>query len=166
MPNNLASWRIWWILVGIGVFLVVGAALPPFVAEPWQHVLMHAFSMVCHQLPDRSPHIADISFAVCHRCYGIYTGLLLSTVAFLILRHWDYWISPRIKLLLVVFALPLVVDWAVNFTPLPDNTPVSRMVTGGLLGLAVGFVAVRAFLGTSKQQAQPTKGSGTVSGVS
>lgn len=151
MSQQRSYWLTWATLVCVSVFVVVLPLLPPFVSEPWRHTLMHAFSMVCHQLPNRSPHIDGVSFAVCHRCLGVYTGLLIATFVFLVIRRWDGWIGNRLKVLLAIFALPLVIDWGLNYTPLPDNTPVSRMITGGMLGLALGYVAVRGILQAVQQ---------------
>ncbi|HEY3103646.1 MAG TPA: DUF2085 domain-containing protein, partial [Pyrinomonadaceae bacterium] len=38
------------------------------------------FSFLCHQIPERSFHIAGHKFAVCSRCTGLYSGFAFATL--------------------------------------------------------------------------------------
>jgi len=96
-----------------------------FVALP----LRHAFSLVCHQLPDRSFGIFGAPIAVCARCLGIYLGSALG----LLLRT-----SRRIALHLLLAAVALnALDWLAEAARLYSNWLTARFV----LGLALGAVA-------------------------
>lgn len=44
-------------------------------------------SIVCHQLPERSFHIAGAQLPVCARCTGLYVGGLVGIIAWLVRRH-------------------------------------------------------------------------------
>lgn len=138
------------VLLGLGlIVLVVMALLPPFVSASFADVLMAAFDHVCHQLPDRSPHIDGVSLAVCHRCFGAYVGLASGSIVFTISRGKSL-ISWSPVLLLVMAALPGVVDWSGDVAGLWTNTPISRLITGGWFGLWAGMLlgsAVQGILG-------------------
>lgn len=129
---------------GLGV-LVVLATLPPFVSEAAAEALMAAFAPVCHQLPGRSPHIDGTALAVCHRCYGAYLGLLGGSLVFLLSRGNAL---PSLKplLILVVAAVPGVIDWSGDVVGLWTNAPISRMITGGWFGLLAGMLLASAVL--------------------
>ncbi|MBU6997442.1 MAG: DUF2085 domain-containing protein [Theionarchaea archaeon] len=86
------------------------------------------FSPVCHQLPQRSFHIAGHQLPVCARCTGIYLGALIgSSVA-------SGTSPPRWVLMAAVF--PLVLDGGTQLLFRESNN-ILRLATG----LAAGFVA-------------------------
>lgn len=132
----------WLVAVGAVGTLAVLAALPPVVGGEAGHVLHHAFSAVCHQLPDRSPHLAGGPIALCHRCFGILLGLVagvaaapalgavrLGRVAGAAQARW-----------LVAALVPTAADWALGASGVWPNTPLSRMATGAVFGLVAGGV--------------------------
>ncbi|MFP4227238.1 MAG: DUF2085 domain-containing protein [Salinivenus sp.] len=126
------------------------ALLPPVVSPGLRAVLMEGFSSVCHQLPDRSPHVQGIAFAVCDRCLGIYTGLVLGTAV--TGWRWAAWAAVRrwglLPLLLVL--VPVGVDWVGPVLGLWESTPLSRVLTGGLAGVGGGaFVVDRVLAAVS-----------------
>ncbi|MDE2997241.1 MAG: DUF2085 domain-containing protein [Bacteroidota bacterium] len=131
--------------IGLGLLMVM-ALLPPFVSEPIRDALMHAFAPVCHQLPARSPHIDGVSFAVCHRCFGAYTGLFAGSIVYLFVRTWPKGIRPALALL--VAAVPGVIDWSGEVLGIWTNTPVSRMMTGAFFGVLAGLLLASAVLDT------------------
>lgn len=137
-------------LLGLGLWtLVILVILPPFVSPSFADVLMAAFDPVCHQLFDRSPHIDGTSFAVCHRCFGAYVGLAAGSLLFTVrrgrsLKGW----SPF--LILVMAALPGVIDWSGDVLGFWTNTPASRLVTGGWFGLWAGMLLGSAVQGELK----------------
>ncbi len=100
------------------------------------------FAPLCHQLDDRCFHIDGNKFAVCVRCFGIYTGFFAGTILYrLIYRGNKFLKMPR----LIYFLVPLVLLFAdvlleyLNF--IPDNY-YTRIVTGGLTGLISAFFIV------------------------
>lgn len=134
--------------LGIGIGLVVAVTLPPFVPASTRSLLMAAFSGVCHQLPDRSPHVAGIAFAVCFRCYGIYWGLPIAALLFPAidrrLRRFDR-LAPFV---LGASLLPVGVDWTLEAFGLVAGSQTVRLVTGLVFGLAAGYYLVSAIAGS------------------
>jgi uncharacterized membrane protein len=109
---------------------------------------MRVFEPFCHQMLSRSPHLWGVQLAVGHRVYGLLMGLPLGAVAFAALVRHDpalRWWAPQI---FAVSALPMVVGWALGWFGLWPNTPLSRMLTGGLFGVAAGYWLTRAILGS------------------
>jgi uncharacterized membrane protein len=135
------------ILLGSGlVTLVILVLLPPFVSIAVADGLMAAFDPVCHQLFDRSPHVDGTPFAVCHRCFGAYVGLAAGSIIFTTSsgRSLPSW-SPF--LLLVLAAIPGVIDWGGEFLGFWTNTPNSRLITGGWFGFWTGMLLGSAVQG-------------------
>ncbi len=125
-------------------FLVLLASLPPFVAESGRSILMDAFSIVCHQLPSRSPHIDGVPLAVCHRCYATYLGFPIAALLFRTFRGaWPFSVRSA-PWMLGLAVLPAVVDWGGDVVGIWQNSVGSRMVTGGIMGVAAGYFLVAA----------------------
>ena len=136
--------KTWTLSLGLGASLVTLASLPPFLGESGRHLIMEAFSGVCHQLPDRSPHINEVSLAVCHRCYATYWGLPGAALLFGLFRGaWPFTIRSA-PWFLGAAIVPAVIDWGGDVLGFWSNTPISRMLTGGLMGLAACYFLVAA----------------------
>jgi uncharacterized membrane protein len=91
------------------------------------------FSYICHQIPERSLHIAGHQMAVCSRCFGVYVGLLAGMLVYPLWRSIDEVDAiPRIWLFLSL--VPISIDWSLTIFGIWENTHVSRFVTGALLG--------------------------------
>jgi len=123
---------------------------------------MQAFAGVCHQLPSRSPHIDGVALAVCHRCLGTYLGLPAAVLIFSSLRGLWPFSRKAAPWVLLGAAIPAIVDWSGDVLGIWTNTPVSRMITGGILGLFAGYFLVAAivdaFVGRKRNRA-PASGS-------
>jgi len=134
----------WALTMGVTSLLVGLAFAPPFVSEAARVFIMQAFSGVCHQLSSRSPHIDGVALGVCHRCFGTYAGFPAAALLYGALRgFWPF--STRIApWILVIGVLPAVVDWSGDVLGIWMNTPVSRIITGGFLGLVAGYFLVAA----------------------
>ncbi len=154
--------RFWWgwslALVVTGL-LVVLVTLPPFVGASTRSLIMTGFSSVCHQLPDRSPHIDGVALAVCHRCYGIYWGLFLAVIAFLVMHRWDAWLYRRAPMVLVMSLVPAGIDWLGDIFGVWANTPHSRLFTGMVFGIVAGYYVARGvveiFIGRAGRESVP-----------
>jgi uncharacterized membrane protein len=90
------------------------------------------FSNVCHQMPDRSFIFAGFPFAVCHRCSGIYLGLMLGTLfKNPLLKH-----SPGIRRAWVLASIvPLLIDVLLPLAGLWTGSTTGRFLTGLLFGI-------------------------------
>lgn len=107
-----------------------------------------AFSHLCHQLSDRSFFIAGHQFAVCARCTGLYVGFTTATLGYPLCRSLRRTDTPRRKWLFLATA-PLVIDFALGYFGIWENTHLSRFVTGALLGSVAVFYVVPGFIDLS-----------------
>lgn len=129
----------------LGVAAVVAAPLLVEARPVLAGWLYAAFDRVCHQIAERSFHLAGHPLAVCHRCTGLYAGGLaglvllprLSGIADRLLA------SPR---WIPALALPLLADWTLwghwswlRFaTGLLAAAPVTVLVQAAIRQLARG----------------------------
>ena len=102
----------------------------------------HAGSLVCHQRPERSFHLAGAKLPVCARCFGLYlsgaVGLMVAS------RRRGSISAATSRLLLVIAALPIAVTVALEWLGLIHTTNIVRMLTGLPLGFAAAVVIVRS----------------------
>ena len=130
------------------LLLVVGvASAPPWLPSAWREAVMGAFAPFCHQMPARSPHLQGVALAVCHRCYGVYWGLPLAVLLAPFLAPWAGWFHRNARYVLLGALLPAGMDWLMGLSGVWSNVPLSRLLTGGLFGLAAGYYLLQAALG-------------------
>lgn len=106
------------------------------------------FATLCHQRPERSYFIDGHQLAVCSRCTGIYAGFALTLLLYPLIRSLKNPIMPRPSWLLLA-ALPVAIDFGVNFFGFWQNTHTSRLLTGAFLGGAVVFYVMPAIIDLS-----------------
>lgn len=128
-----------------GVCMLVVA--PPFLGEPVQAGLMQAFHAVCHQLPDRSFHVGGVALAVCHRCTGIYAGLLLGALLFPLVARHDAVLWPHSRTALFASLVPMAVDWTGDVLGVFTNTPTTRVATGFVFGVVAAYLLAHGLAG-------------------
>jgi uncharacterized membrane protein len=100
--------------------------------------LYKAFSLVCHQIPERSFHLAGHQFGVCSRCTGLYAGFAVAAVAYPLIRSLKTTQTPP-RLWLILAAVPLLIDFALGYFSIWPNNHLSRFSTGALLGAVAVF---------------------------
>ena len=100
-----------------------------------------AFALVCHQLDERSFHLAGFKLAVCARCLGLYAGALAGALLYPLARPLVRRDLPA-RGWLVAAAVPTTIDFALGFFHVWENTHASRFLTALLLGVAVAFYFV------------------------
>jgi uncharacterized membrane protein len=105
-----------------------------------------AGSIVCHQRPERSFHLAGIQLPVCARCFGLYLSGALGLTAGLALasRARRAPSGATVRNLLAVAALPIALSVGLEWLGLIHTTNVQRMLTGLPLGFVAGVVIVRS----------------------
>ena len=138
------AWAASAAVVGFWVILTIAAPLAK--AEGVTAVsapLYHFFSFICHQIPERSLHVAGFQLAVCSRCFGVYFGLLAGILAYPLWRSIDE-IDPLPRIWLFLSLIPISVDWSLTVFGIWENTHLSRFVTGSLLGFACATYIVPA----------------------
>jgi len=154
-----------WALISIGSLLFIAAIVGAPLALNSGYLLIalpiyHGFSLVCHQIPERSFFIAGHPFAVCARCFGLYAGFALAAIVYPLVRSLRTTDAPPRKWLFVATA-PLLIDYALGVLGIWSNTHTSRFMTGALLGAVSVFYVMPGLLGlglllSSKKKAAQT----------
>ena len=103
------------------------------------------FSLMCHQMPDRSFHLEGEKFGVCSRCFGVYFGLFFGFVIYPLWRRIDE-TEPISRIWLFLSLIPIGVDWSLGVFGLWENTFTSRFITGLILGAACATYIVPAIV--------------------
>lgn len=139
-----------WLIISLGSVLIVSAIIAAPLALSsghliWALPLYHAFSLVCHQIPERSFFIAGQPFAVCARCFGLYAGFTLATIAYPLVCSLKKTDAPPRKWLFIA-AVPLVIDYGLGAFGIWNNTHTSRFITGALLGAVAVFYTMPGLL--------------------
>jgi uncharacterized membrane protein len=96
------------------------------------------YGRVCHQIDDRSFHIAGHPLAVCSRCLGLYAGYLAGLIVYPFARSLTQTELPQRSWLIVALA-PIAVDVGGGFLGIFENTLASRALTGLIAGAAGAF---------------------------
>src|SRR5712671_6950370 len=107
------------------------------------------FSFVCHQIPERSFHLAGHQFGVCSRCTGLYAGFAVAALVYPLARSLQRTDTPS-RRWLVLATLPLVVDFALGYFSIWENTHLSRFLTGALLSSVAVFYIMPGLIDLSQ----------------
>jgi uncharacterized membrane protein len=119
--------------------LIVAAPLSQAYGHPAiASSLYKTFSFVCHQIPERSFHLAGHQFGVCSRCTGLYAGFAVAALIYPLARSLKRNDTPS-RIWLVLATIPLIVDFALGYFSIWENTHLSRFLTGALLSSAAVF---------------------------
>ena len=92
------------------------------------------FSVLCHQDPERSFHLAGHPVACCHRCLAIYGACAAAGVAFGLLRG-----RVRVPEMWEIGTLlaPAAIDVLGGLAGLWESTLLSRLASGALVGIGM-----------------------------
>jgi uncharacterized membrane protein len=143
------AYRIWAmttavVLVWIGL-IVAAPLLASSGASNASSPIYSFFSYICHQIPERSLHLAGFHMAVCSRCFGVYFGLFAATLAYPFLRPIDE-TEPLPRIWLFLSLVPITIDWLLTIFGIWENTHLSRFLTGMVLGGACAMFIVPALV--------------------
>lgn len=135
-PSRMATVRLMMIAAGAGLWLALPAA-PLLAANSFPRaagLIYLLFSPVCHQLAERSFACQGFPWAVCHRCSGIYLGLLLGLLLpfklcllATALRRRRAWVC--------LASAPLLLDVLLGRVQIWQSQAVVRFGTGLLFGI-------------------------------
>lgn len=146
---------------GLGVYLTTLAlalvwilliCLPPWLMAEGMVTLAQigyrTFSIICHQIPERSWQIAGLPLAVCSRCTAIYVGAVLGLLLYPIIRQTPLLIrlTHHSRRLLALGLLPMLADVAFDLSGIRANTFSTRAITGGIAGVAISLYLLPAIL--------------------
>ena len=139
LPINIFAWSVVTSISLIVVGLIVSAPLAKEYGHPaFAATIYKAFSFVCHQIPERSFHLAGHQFGVCSRCTGLYAGFAVAALGYPLVRSLKSASTPP-RLWLILAALPLVIDFGLGYFSIWQNNQLSRFTTGALLGAVAVF---------------------------
>jgi uncharacterized membrane protein len=110
-------------------------------------ILYQCFSAICHQIPERSFHYLGYPLGVCSRCTGIYGGFLAGLLLYPLLRNIRDGRLPA-RWWLVAAAIPMLIDFAGDYTRILANTFSSRALTGLLFGSVTAFFILPGLVAT------------------
>jgi len=127
------------ILAALVAVLLGLAALPVATGPGVGLLVMDLLSPLCHQLRDRSFHVAGVQMGLCHRCTGILSGMAFALLLPLAPRR-----SVSSATLLGVALLPVALDWSIDAAGIWANTTASRLLTGLWAGTVIGLLVGRA----------------------
>jgi uncharacterized membrane protein len=127
--NLEMSWSKW--MLAPLAFALTPVAVPYLLTRGYAAIaflLQHAFSLICHQWPERSFFLFGAPVAVCARCLGIYLGAAIGML---------FRTSRRIALQLLIAAAALTAaDWLTEAAGMHGNWMTMRFVLGLALGTA------------------------------
>jgi uncharacterized membrane protein len=136
-PGLTAAAVAWLTLIVASPLALANGRLPTL-----SMAVYHAGSLVCHQRPERSFHLAGAQLPVCARCFGLYLSGAVGLVAASRRRRS---LSPATsRVLLALAAMPIAITVALEWLGLIHTTNVVRMLTGLPLGFAAAVVIVRS----------------------
>ncbi len=146
LSNPIFKARVFIILLsGLGFLMVLGAPSLAAGGHFFLSALVYTvFSPICHQMPERSFELLGFPWAVCHRCCGIYLGVLLAAVFYTAIPRRltshemrRYWVAAA--------TAPLLMDVGLTAAGVWNNAPLSRLCTGFLFGSMLSSLLVPAF---------------------
>ena len=150
IPSDLArffraqAFRAWGVAAAVVFAWVLAIVVAPFFYGNTVSSSIYSFySYICHQMPDRSLHLAGHPLAVCTRCFGVYFGLLAGLSIYPLWRRVDD-IEPLPRFWLFLSLVPIAVDWSLTVFGVWENTHLSRFLTGLILGTACATYIVPA----------------------
>ena len=154
---------IWSLLALVGLLIVIATVAAPASLSRghagFSEGLYRAFSYLCHQIPERSFHLAGHPFAVCSRCTGLYAGFAFATLALPLVRSLKRTDTPRV-IWLFLSAVPLAIDFGLTYFEIWQNNHFTRVTTGALFGAVAAIYVVPGLIELSvKLQRRLTKSS-------
>ena len=132
-----AAYFVWLALATFGVAVIAAVVAAP-IAQASNHpafsgAIYKTFSYFCHQIPERSFHLAGEQFAVCSRCSGLYAGFTMATLTYPLFHSLRRTNTPGI-IWLFASALPLAIDFSLTYFGVWQNNHFTRFTTGALFG--------------------------------
>jgi uncharacterized membrane protein len=144
--------RLYRILLSVGAIVLLGYLLVPPLA-PLEKVNLIGYT-ICHQIPDRSFHLAEHRLPLCARCTGTYLGVAIGFASIALLGRWRAGeMLPTWMIVVVVgFIAAMGVDGLNSYLYLltghaylylPQNW--LRAATGSLNGIALSMIVMPVF---------------------
>jgi uncharacterized membrane protein len=136
---------VWSLLASFALLIAIATvAAPAALARGhagFSDVIYQGFSYLCHQIPERSFHLAGHPFAVCSRCTGLYAGFAFATLALPLTRSLKRTDTPHV-IWLLLSAVPLAIDFGLTYFGIWENNHFTRVTTGALFGAVAAIYVV------------------------
>jgi uncharacterized membrane protein len=140
-----AAFAVWLLVATIALAILVAVFAAPLLQAQghtaFASAINNAFSYLCHQLPERSFHLAGNQLAVCSRCTGLYAGFAFATLALPLLWSLKRTDTPHV-IWLLLSAVPLTVDFGLTYFEIWENNHFTRVTTGALFGAVAALYVV------------------------
>ena len=135
-----------------------GFILAPFLVgmnPEFAHGLYAFYGKICHQLDDRSLHVAGNPLAVCARCSSVYCGFLVGSVIVMLFRTS---LPSSLRLMAITAMAPMVLDVIAGFLGISSPSMVSKILTGSWFGLLSSFFLIPMMQGAVEELRSKTRG--------
>ena len=136
--------RVYLILLSLTGLWCLGVLLAPALAviSPGASSAVYSvYKPICHQIDDRCFYLDGAKLGVCIRCSAIYFSFFISLLSYPLFRRVSSPSFPgRAWILLAIAAM--AVDVLLNFTGIHISTPLTRTMTGMLLGMVLPYYLV------------------------
>ena len=142
-------------LLAATLFMFIAALGPGLFSDTaisygsWQHQIFH---VLCHQDVARSYSISGVQMAVCSRCLGIYSALLLGTILMPVFALFSISSFNTEKSWLIIGILLNLADVSGNYFGLWTNTMLSRFILGSIVGLPIILILKNEFFTINKSE--------------
>jgi uncharacterized membrane protein len=103
------------------------------------------YSLICHQIPERSFQISGYPLAVCSRCTGIYVGFLSGLIFIPFLKRRNKYFFPPVGIFGIAF-IPMLLEFSLSRIGLLNTTIVIRSLTGLIPGVISVFYILPALM--------------------
>lgn len=157
-PHRISSAKVhaadlgWCCAVVVSLMIVAMTAATPWLSYGPRLLIRLVFRTLCHQQPDRSFQIGGIPFAVCHRCFGIYSGIAAGLIGRSLVRRWKAVIEENAPAIVLGVVILVGLDWGLDIVGIWENTPLTRLATGFVAGCVGGIYLALAL---SRNPGQP-----------
>jgi uncharacterized membrane protein len=135
-----------WVAAVVFAPIAIGSTSP--MARACAAAAYAAGSFVCHQIPERSFHLAGRQFAVCGRCTGLYVSALAGGLLALGVRR-RFPINDRVAL--AIAAVPTGLSWGLEHIGLAAQSNAIRAAAALPLGFAAAWIVITMLLTASSQ---------------
>lgn len=143
--QSRAAWIVWSVVASIALLLLLLVVAAPVAAaqrhSQFASPIYKTFSYLCHQIPERSFHLAGHQFAVCSRCTGLYAGFAFATLALPLVRPLKRTDTPHV-IWLLLSGVPLAIDFGLTYFEIWQNNHFTRVTTGALFGAVAAIYVV------------------------
>ena len=134
-----------WTVAGVAGLWAAAIIAAPAIAQLSGGVaaMLYAVgSLICHQLPDRSFHLAGAQLPVCARCLGLYVGGAAGALVWMVTasRRARPWPREQALAFLAVAAVPTAVTAGTAIAGIGDPSNLWRAALAVPLGFAGGRI--------------------------